>query len=172
MALLQPELVKLHQSAYYLARNADEANELAQLACIRAFSAIHTFKPQAALRPWLQRILRNLFLDRRKSAVVRHEMATEEGSGPEVATAGASPLDALLQRERQEALTEHIRGLPQPFQEILVLCDIQELSYAEVCAITDLALGTVKSRLSRARLMLRQRLLEGRELSVGARRKP
>lgn len=174
MALLQPELAKLHQSAYYLARDADEARELAHQACIRAFAALHTFKPEAALRPWLQRILRNLFVDRRKSAAVRHEVATEAGHGPQeaVASAAASPLEVLLQRERAEALTEHIRAMPPSFQEVLVLCDIQELSYEEVCTITGLALGTVKSRLSRGRALLRERLLEGRELSVRARRKP
>lgn len=172
--LLRPELQGLHQVAYYLARDADEANDLAQEACVRAYQGLEQFRPDAALRPWLHRILRNLFLDRRKSAAARHEVAVDDGWADVVAEtsdAAASPLDEALAHESREELTLQVRSLPEAFQETLVLCDVQGLSYAEVCEITGLPLGTVKSRLARARLMLRDRILDRAEPSGAPPRK-
>jgi len=168
--LVRPELQALHQAAYYLARDADEAQDLAQEACVRAYQALEQFRPDAPLRPWLHRILRNLFLDRRKSAAARHEVLAEGGeielpADAVEAAPGGSPLDRLLALESRETLAAQVRALPAGFQEVLVLCDIQGQSYGEVCEITGLPLGTVKSRLSRARLMLRERLLGGAEPS-------
>jgi RNA polymerase sigma-70 factor (ECF subfamily) len=168
--LLRPELPALHQVAYYLARDADEAQDLAQEACVRAYQALDQFRSDAPLRPWLHRILRNVFLDRRKSAMARHEILAEDGQSEELVATGeaevaGSPLDRLLAQETREALAEQVRTLPEVFQAALVLCDIQGLSYAEVCEITGLPLGTVKSRLARARLMLRDRILGGAEPS-------
>jgi RNA polymerase sigma-70 factor, ECF subfamily len=182
--LLRPELSRLHQSAYYLARDADEARDLAQDACARAYEAFGSFRRGAPLGPWLHRILRNVFLDRRKSAAARHEVrrdvarkaggdagAAEPGAPPEATlgdvVATASPLEQLLHQEQREMLTEHVRALPDAFREVLVLCDIQGFDYEHVCEITGSPLGTVKSRLSRARLLLRERLLAAGELSSG-----
>jgi RNA polymerase sigma factor (sigma-70 family) len=170
-ALLRPELQRLHQAAYYLARDADEAADLAQEACVRAYQAFDRFEPGAPLGPWIHRILRNVFLDRRKSAAVRRELRSEEPEADEAAAEPRDeprgPLEQLLVAERQAELAEHIRCLPEAFREVLVLCDIQGHSYAEVGASTGVPEGTVKSRLSRARLMLRRILLEGREPSAG-----
>lgn len=166
--LVRPELAKLHQAAFYLARDADEARDLAQATCLKAFEAMGDFRPGAPLKPWLHRILRNLFLDRRKSAAARYEVQAlamlDDDSGAvsileQSSDTADSPLEVLLRRERQDELTQQIRALPESFQEVLVLCDVQGLSYAEVCEITGLELGTVKSRLSRARVMLRERLV-------------
>lgn len=175
-ALVRPELDALYRTAYFLARDPDQAHDLTQMTCLRAYQAMPTFHVGAPLRPWLQRILRNLFLDHRKSAAVRHEVHVDWAEPPDEATGDAdaaapvSPLEVLLAREQQAALTDHIRCLPPDFQEILVLCDVQDMSYAEVCQITGLALGTVKSRLSRARLMLRGRLVGAGEPGTPASR--
>lgn len=170
-ALLRPELHRLHQAAWYLARDADEAEDLAQEACVRAFQAISRFDPAAPLGPWLHRILRNVFLDRRKSAASRLEVRADDLDAEDAPTSADSsaepegPLDAILTAERRLQLAELVHELPAPFREVLVLSDIQGWNQAEVCAATGLPVGTVKSRLSRARLMLRRRLLEVREPS-------
>jgi len=178
--LLRPELPRLYRAAFYLARDADEASDLAQEACVRAYQNLADFESGRALGPWLHRILRNLFLDRRKSAASRHEVRANEedelGGAREAAASPAvpssdSPLEVLLQREQSAALGEHVRALPVAFAEVLVFCDIQEMSYAEVSEVTGVPLGTVKSRLSRARLMLRERLLAEPELLAGQSRK-
>ncbi len=174
--LLTPELEALHRAAYFLARDADDARDLAQEACVRAFVAIDQFRPGAPLRPWLHRILRNAFVDRVRSAAARHEVtASSLGAELEVDAASApaagdqpaeaSALEALLARERRDELGEHVRALPAAFREVLVRCDVQGLAYAEVAEITGLPLGTVKSRLARARLALRERLLAAGEPS-------
>jgi len=141
------------------------AEDIAQDAFLRAFRAFNTFRGDAA-KAWLLAIVRNCFMDwirahRDESwiADARDDEAGEPRGGE-----GVDPHDPetlLLQRREVEKVRATVLNLPEPFRETLVLRELEELSYKEIAALTEVPIGTVMSRLARARQMLGVLLLPG-----------
>ena len=148
-------LPNLRRYALSLTRRPDQADDLVQQTVERAIAGAASFDSVQRLEPWLFRIMRNGFIDqtrRRLSAGVQldvHDM-------PEALPTDPGPaLEARLMLRSVEAA---MAALPTEQREILHLVCVEEMSYAETARILDIPLGTVMSRLSRARLALSERL--------------
>ena len=148
----------------------DEAQDVAQDAFVRAFRCLGTFRGQAKLSTWLVSITMNLCRNRRRwwarhrrfvVASLDDPIETEEGTlTHEVADPAPSPATMAERRERHQQLTGALQMLSEGERSIVVLRDIQGYSYEEIADVLHCRVGTVKSRLSRARLRLRA-LLDG-----------
>jgi RNA polymerase sigma-70 factor (ECF subfamily) len=147
----------LYGFALRLTKRPPDADDLVQETYLRAFRFAHRFEPGTHLRAWLFQILRNTFLtfyrrESRQVALLDEEEATSPG---EEETAGA-PVATVLDLER--ALGE----LPEEFRSVLLLADLEGFPLDEIAAIMDTPVGTVKSRLFRARRLARRRLADYR----------
>lgn len=165
------ELVQLYQVRVYklvlrMVGRPDEAEDMAQEVFVQVFKAVATFRGDSKLSTWIYRIAVNLcknrlkYLGRRKSEVQDEYEAAEEkaelGVARGVTTSDLSRPDQLVEGYQLERIVElAIAEMDPDFREILVLRDIEDLSYEELSQITGLADGTVKSRLHRARGMLK-----------------
>jgi RNA polymerase sigma-70 factor (ECF subfamily) len=158
-SLALPLLPSLYRHAYWLSRNHAEAEDLVQEAVAKALRAFDTFQPDTNFKAWIFRILRNTFLTSRTGLSASHTVALEDQ--PEVFTMsddGPTPEDHLIRLDNQAAVSEALEQLPQALREVLLLCDAEELKYKEIALILDVPIGTVMSRISRARQTLRQLL--------------
>ena len=171
MRLTEPHHRDLYGIALALCRDADQAADLAQETLVRAYEAFDRFRPGAPVRPWLRSILRNLFLDTFKTGRARHEVAESElgvAQGPvvsEMADEGVDPLARLERAELQDLVRQEIAALSPDHQQVLQLCVMHEMGFAEAAELAGVPVGTVASRLGRARAKLRERLL--RRLALG-----
>jgi RNA polymerase sigma-70 factor, ECF subfamily len=163
--LTEPHHRDLYGVALALCHDSDQAADLAQETLVRAYEAFDRFRPGAPVRPWLRSILRNLFLDTFKTGRARHEIADSQlgaASGPalvELADEEVDPLARLEQAERQAWVREEISALSPDHQQVLQLCVMHEMGFAEAAELAGIPVGTVASRLGRARAELRDRLL-------------
>jgi RNA polymerase sigma-70 factor (ECF subfamily) len=160
---------RVYQLAYRLTNNPEDARDMAQEAFVRVYQALPRFKGDAAFSTWLYRIVTNLCYDelkrrRRRAPTFSETHDDDEFSPDELTSAAEGTEDALLRRERQQAVRRAITQLPEIFRLVLVLYDIQGHSYQEIADILRQNIGTVKSRLNRARHMLREALSAEREL--------
>jgi RNA polymerase sigma-70 factor (ECF subfamily) len=159
---------KIYNLAYRLLGNADDASDLTQEAFCRAYAKLSEFRGEAAFGTWLYRIANNLCLDelrrRQRRAVV--SLSDEENRRYLQNVPGENPGAAELCAHRAvlARLHEVIATLPPDQRTVLVLRDIQGLSYEEIAQVMGCSLGTVKSRLNRARRALRDKLSAEREL--------
>ncbi|MCH7823616.1 MAG: RNA polymerase sigma factor [Acidobacteria bacterium] len=148
--------------------NPAEAEDLVQETFLRAFQSMAAFKSKAKVSTWLTRIALNAFYDVRRRQRTHRQLLKEQRSRsaragteyPGMATQNALE-EELVRREKWTLLQRVLQALSDRDREVIVLCDLEEHSYAEVAAILDVAEGTVASRLSRARDHLR-RAVEGR----------
>lgn len=156
--LILPHADAAYTLARYLARDAVAAEDIAQEALLKAYRNMDTLRSEP--RAWLLAIVRNAFFDWRRRGDERlvggplAETQMAEAADPDQETAEAS----LIRRGDIAALRRAIEAIPEPFREALVLRDLEELSYREVAEVTGVPMGTVMSRLSRARRMLGERL--------------
>jgi RNA polymerase sigma-70 factor (ECF subfamily) len=170
------ELVKKYEKqvynfAYRLTGNYDDANDIAQDAFLRVYNAIGGFRGDASFTTWLFRITTNVFLDDRKRARAHPHssldeyMDLEESSvARQVEDPSPTPQAMIEEQERGQILESAIRSLPEYQRAMVVLYHTQQKSYEEIAEIMDLPIGTVKSRLNRARLALKEKLSPLREL--------
>lgn len=168
------ELVRAHLPRVYgyCARylgNPDQASDATQETFLRALKAIKRFRGDSAFTTWLLSIATNVCKDEvLKSS--RHPImpADEEGPAPWelLPASGDTPEEATLRRERSQVVLEAITRLAPEFREVLLLRDLEGLSYDELAQLLGAKEGTVKSRLNRARLALREELTAQRELFV------
>ena len=165
------ELVEAYQNKVYnlalrMCGNADDAFDLAQDAFFRAWRGLSGFQFESAFSTWLFRLTSNVCLDwlRAKKRRPTVSLTTLDDEGEEtqldVPDPGKSPEELLLAAEDRSALTKALNELPVEFREIWTLRAIDDLSYTEIAAVLQIREGTVKSRLSRARLALRNKLLQ------------
>lgn len=157
--------------AYRLSGNYDDANDVAQEAFIRVFNSIGTFRGDANFTTWLYRIITNVYLDERKKAKAHMQTSIddyielEENSvSRQIVDDGPTPEQSVQKMERDQILQQAIMSLPEYQRVMIVLYHTQGKSYEEIAEIMNLAIGTVKSRLNRARLALKEKLLPMREL--------
>lgn len=154
---------------YRLTEDAEEARDLTQETFLQAFRAVAHFRGDADLRTWLYRIAVNQARNRwrwwrrrRKNVTVSLDATDEQHEQPLAAQLAdeqsVNPEQATLARERERLLTQALRSLSRVYREVVVLRDVEGLSYEEVAATLAISIGTVKSRLSRGRMELRRRL--------------
>lgn len=162
---------RVYNLAYRLSGSYDDANDISVDAFIRIYQAIKLFRGEANFSTWLFRIVTNIYLDRRKRARNKQHLSLEEYIELEensVARQIESPLptpDRVAEaRERTDTLQAIINTLPDYQRAMIVLYHTEGKSYEEIAAIMALPLGTVKSRLNRARLVLREKLQPVKEL--------
>jgi RNA polymerase sigma-70 factor (ECF subfamily) len=147
--------------ARYLLREPEDAEDAVQDAYLQALRHFGGFRGENA-RAWLLTIVRRVcyaWAERGR----RYGWPTDPEALDELPGAAEDPETELLRGELQVQLAGAVEALPLPFREVIVLREIQELSYQEIAAVTGVPLGTVMSRLARARRRL-QRALEGREM--------
>jgi RNA polymerase sigma-70 factor (ECF subfamily) len=157
-----PHLDSLYTMAIRLARNPDDANDLLQETVLRAYRFFHQFESGTNCRAWMLTILFNNFRNgyRRSSREQPAASAEEferklEGESLRVDAGGSNPETILSGRGMEGEVETALAGLPAEFREALLLVDVEELSYLEVSGVLNVPIGTVKSRVSRGRAMLR-----------------
>ncbi len=157
--------------AYRMSGNYDDANDVAQEAFIRVFNSIGTFRGEANFTTWLYRIVTNVYLDERKrqkshlhSSLEDYIELEESYVTRQVEDDGPTPDVVVEMGERDDILQQAIQELPDYQRAMVILFHTQNKSYEEIAQIMDLPVGTVKSRLNRARLALREKLEPLREL--------
>jgi len=159
---------KLFNMVYWLLGDYQEANDCAQEIFIKVFKSIKKFRFESAFSTWLYRIAINTCKNRLKSSEFRWNKKTVSLENPESSKEGnrayeiqngsPSPENKLEKKEKIMLIQKAVNSLPQDQNRVIVLRDIQGLSYQEIADITGLNLGTVKSRLARARMELRKNL--------------
>jgi RNA polymerase sigma-70 factor (ECF subfamily) len=157
--LAMPLFDQLYNFAHWLTQNREEAEDLVQETYAKALKGFSSFQLGTNFRAWMYRILRNTFLTSRTGLKVTMTVALDsEEDGPELAVERDTPQTILFERSNRELLQSAIDELPVYFRDILLLCDVEEMSYQEIAETLSIPIGTVMSRLSRARKTLRDRL--------------
>jgi len=148
-------LPNMRRYAITLCRSSDRADDLVQLACERAIASAGSFEPGTRFDAWLFRILRNLWIDqlRRQKTAGPSEDIDEQAE-----RLGADPRAAIEARMMLDAAWEQIEALPAEQREVLMLVCVEEFSYKEAAETLGIPIGTVMSRLARARTALAARL--------------
>lgn len=161
---------KIYTIAYRLMGNYDDASDLTQEAFLRAFQAIKNFRGEASFLTWMCRIATNVCRDElRKRYRVQIESLDEtitlnDGEiSKQIAASDPGPADLYERKELQEKIQSMINTLSPDFRLALVLRDIQGLSYEEIAEQLNCSLGTVKSRINRARNHIKEMILAERE---------
>ena len=156
-ALAMPLLAPLYNFAHWLAGNRDEAEDLVQETYMKALKGFGSFTLGTNFRAWMYRILRNTFLTSRTGLKATVSLDDEENPVTEPA-ATDDPESLLFARADQEEIRRALEQLPVPHREIILLCDVEEMSYKEIAELEGIPIGTVMSRLSRARSAMRSLL--------------
>lgn len=163
---------QVYSLAYRLIGNNEDAQDLAQEAFVRVYQAIPRFRHDATFSTWLYRIVVNVCHDelarRRRRPSTMTELSGDDETSTQIldtmSAGGETPETLLLRRERQRALQHALLQLPEAYRMVVLLHDVQGLAYQEIAEVLHTGVGTVKSRLHRARLMLREKISNEREL--------
>jgi len=154
---------------FRLTSDAEEARDLTQETFLRAFQSIDRFRGDASLKTWIYRIAINQARNRwrwwrrrRRDVTVSLDATDDQREQPLAATLpcenSPSPEQQTLAREREAQLREALCGLRRSYREAVILRDVEGFSYEEIAQTLQISIGTVKSRISRGRLELRQQL--------------
>lgn len=154
-----PLFASLYNFAHWLAQDRDEAEDLVQETYMKALKGFGSFRPGTNFRAWMYRILRNTFLTSRTglkvSATVALDVEEDEAILPVTAE---TPETVLLERADQQMIQTALEQVPVHFREVILLCDLEEMSYQEIADTLGVPIGTVMSRLSRGRKAMRELL--------------
>jgi RNA polymerase sigma-70 factor (ECF subfamily) len=157
--LALPLLPSLLSHATWLTRNPIEAEDLTQETLSKALRAFDSFADGTNFKAWIFRILRNTFLTSRTAlAASRTSYLEDQPELEENLSAGPTPEQTLIQLNDAATVQAALAELSIPLREILLLSDVQELKYRDIAVILDVPIGTVMSRISRARTALRSLL--------------
>jgi RNA polymerase sigma-70 factor (ECF subfamily) len=152
-----PHLPAAYNLARWLTRNDHDAEDMVQESYLRAYRSFDRFRGSDG-RPWLLAVVRNTCYTWLKQNRA-HELATPFDEALHSPETGAGEAERrLLQQASAELLREALGELPAEFREVIVLRELEGLSYKDIAAVADIPLGTVMSRLTRARARLQQRL--------------
>jgi len=155
-----PHLDAAHNLARWLTRNTHDAEDVVQDACVRALKYVGALRGNDA-RAWFLTIVRHAFYDwceRNRPAAIAHD----DGTAIEMAIDGAAvdPEQAAMRSGESRLLANAVAELPLADREVLVMRELEDLSYKEIARIADIPIGTVMSRLARARALLQRSLLK------------
>jgi RNA polymerase sigma-70 factor (ECF subfamily) len=154
--LVLPHLDAAYNLARWLARDTHDAEDVVQDACIRALKYAGSLHGNDA-RAWFLTIVRNAFYDwlgRNRPAEIVHE--DDEKIAARIDPTSPNPEHEALRRAEMHSLSDAIEALPLQYREVLVLRELEEMSYKEIARVADVPIGTVMSRLARARALLQR----------------
>jgi len=167
-AVVLPLRDELRKVALKLTQSLENAEDLVQETLVRAYQGFAQFRRGTNLKAWLMKIMLNLFIShyrhqRRTVPTVSLEGLLEELELAEenidlLLDEAISPEEIVMAKVMDEEVANALEQLPEPFREVVILCDIEGLSYAEAAQALGIPVGTVRSRLSRARETLRRLL--------------
>jgi RNA polymerase sigma-70 factor (ECF subfamily) len=156
-----PLFDRLYNFAHWLTQDREEAEDLVQETYAKALKGFSSFQPGTNFRAWIYQILRNTFFTSRTGlkaiATVPLELESDQEN---LATVSDTPESILLQRSDRQLVQQALGRLAVPYREVLLLCEFEEMSYQEISATLSIPMGTVMSRLSRARRGLRNAVEE------------
>lgn len=159
--LALPLFERLYNFAYWLTQDREEAEDLVQETYAKALKGFRSFQPGTNFRAWIYQILRNTFLTSRTGLKSTATVPLESESDQQILpAANDTPESILLQRSDQQLVQDALGRLPVSYREVLLLCEFEEMSYQEISATLAIPMGTVMSRLSRARRALRDAVRE------------
>jgi RNA polymerase sigma-70 factor (ECF subfamily) len=154
--LAMPHFEPLYNVACWLTHDRHEAEDLVQETYAKALKGFPSFRPGTNFRAWIYKILRNTFITSRTglkaTSTVSLDLEDREELLPVV---NETPESIRLQRSDGQLVQQALEQLPVAYREILLLCEVEEMSYQEISAMLAIPIGTVMSRLSRARKTLR-----------------
>jgi RNA polymerase sigma factor (sigma-70 family) len=166
--LALPLLPALYNLASWLARDGGDADDLVQETMLKALRGFSSFEPGTNFKAWIFRILRNTFLTSRSGLAAMRTVALEDELDemleqgprriPEAAIDRQTPELNVIRMRDADALRAAMETLPPHLLEVLVLCDVEEMKYREIAMVAGIPIGTVMSRIARARAQLRREL--------------
>ena len=154
-----PLFARLFNFAHWLTQDRAAAEDLVQETYMKALRGFSSFQQGTNFRAWMYKILRNTFLT--TQAGLKASVSLDSDSGDDNTAepvAAGTPESVLLARVEQETIQKALEDLPVKFREIILLCDWEEMSYQEIGETLAIPMGTVMSRLSRARRAMRELL--------------
>ena len=157
--LAMPLVTSAYNLARWLVQNGNDAEDLVQETYLKAFQNFGSFQAGTNFRAWLFRILRNTFLTSRST--LERRMTVElnwEEELPLLDDNCLSPESLLIQKADIAAIRDAIEKLPFHYREVVLLCDVEDLTYREIAQVIEIPMGTVMSRLARARKVIRDSL--------------
>jgi RNA polymerase sigma-70 factor (ECF subfamily) len=159
-----PHVDRLFRLAMWWERDRREAEDLVQDTLVQALQSFHRFTPGTNCRAWLLSILQHVRSNRYRGK--RRRLTVED---PDDRIAETVPfVPPVPQHLTDEDLLAALRGIPEAYQDIILLCDVEELTYKEIAAALAIPIGTVMSRLHRGRALLRQELAATRPVVLTA----
>ncbi|HWG39943.1 MAG TPA: sigma-70 family RNA polymerase sigma factor [Candidatus Acidoferrales bacterium] len=161
-----PLLDGLYNFARWLCGDADEARDLVQETFLKSLKGFSSFREGTNFRAWMFRILRNTFLTSRTGLDRRNTQQEDEEGFEESSVSQETPEIALIRQANTELVQAAITQLAPAFQEVILLADLEEMKYQEIAEALDIPIGTVMSRLARARKQVREHIV----LALGGRR--
>ena len=158
-----PLFAKLYNFAHWLTQDRAAAEDLVQETYMKALRGFSSFQQGTNFRAWMYKILRNTFLTTQTglkawASVSLDSDSDSDGDKPAEPAGSETPESVLLARVQQETIQNALESLPVKFREIVLLCDLEEMSYQEIGEALGIPIGTVMSRLSRARKAMRELL--------------
>ncbi len=169
--LIRKHETRAYQYAFRLTRNPEEAADVVADAFVRIYNALHNFKGQSAFTTWMYRILTNCYLDVKKkeknkvTTSLEAVMLTPDGEMErQIEDDAPSPYEDTERSERERSIENAVSLLPEYQRAMIVMYHAESMTYEEIAAALDLPVGTVKSRLNRARVSLRELLVKDEEL--------
>jgi RNA polymerase sigma factor (sigma-70 family) len=158
--LAMPLFDSLYNFARWLVHEQSDADDLVQETYRKALLNFRSFHPGTNFRAWMFRILRNTFLSSCSRLERRRTVAmNSEEEGPEPAVERETPETILIEQLNRQLLQGAVDKLPPQFREALLLCEVEEMSYRDIAEILSIPIGTVMSRLTRARKAVRESLV-------------
>jgi RNA polymerase sigma factor (sigma-70 family) len=162
--LAMPLFDSLYNFARWLVRNQSDAEDLVQETYRKALHSFASFRPGTNFRGWIFRILKNSFLSSRSDLERKMTVAMEsERDGSELAAERETPETILIERSNRQLVQRAIDELPAHYREVLLLCEVEEMSYQQIAETLSIPIGTVMSRLVRARRAIRESFRSGPE---------
>jgi RNA polymerase sigma factor (sigma-70 family) len=173
----------LNHFAFSLCRNAYDADDLVSATVLKALEGFSALKDECKAKQWLFKILNNQFISNyrdQKRYIETEIYGTEHDNGSSDTFSlfkslsesdfveEGNPEKKFISKLTQEQIKQAVGELPQDFRAALILCDMEDFSYAEISAILNIPIGTVRSRIARARTLLQKKLwLQAKQLGIG-----
>lgn len=162
--LISDYQAKIYYIAFHMMGNEQDAEDAAQEAILKAYRYLSSFKEESGFYTWLYRITHNICLDMLRKRKRNHTHSTDlvkkdrDGQETEVQLVDDKPQpeEELMSRQVQTDMQAAIAELKEHYRTVIVLRDIEGMSYEDIAAVTEISVGTVKSRLNRARESLRK----------------
>jgi RNA polymerase sigma factor (sigma-70 family) len=162
--LAMPVFDSLYNFARWLVRNQSDAEDLVQETYRKALHSFASFQPGTNFRGWIFRILKNTFLSSRSGLERKMTVAMESKEDEsELAAERETPETILIERSNRQLVQKAIDELPAHYREVLLLCEVEEMSYQQIADTLSIPIGTVMSRLARARRAIRESFKSGPE---------